>query len=296
MASWLSTAVVQKVVELQKEAGRQFLRVSLRRDEFDEDGDLKQSILLDLLHESLIFAAQKGFPWSGVALVGKFTEELMNQCKGLSVSEAIILLKDKLKAYESQLTHQQLLTLFDYFNNTFFRNYQLYQFVLCQDQKLDRTLINLEIQAPLHPLPLTKGIDVNLYNYQQKLAELSAAEAEKRTSLLHLKEKLCLKCEKMLEQVYKDLGVQDTQILDNKLFKNVVKEVIGTQIKAAEAILKEEIRINFEILELRLQKKILKPPTPYPPSPPRSTSPKGERSKSSKKLSKSKSEKMKKKS
>nr|XP_033795515.1 uncharacterized protein C8orf74 homolog [Geotrypetes seraphini] len=217
MESWLPVAVVQQVVKLQKEAGRQFLRTSLKWDEFDEEGDLKKSILLDLLFDSLTFAAGKGFPWSGVTLVGKLSEDLMNQCKGLSISEAIILLKNKLKVYESQLTPHHLLTLFDYFNNTFFRHYQLYQFVLCQNQEINQKVINLEIQAPLHPLPLTEGIDVNLYKYRQKEAELIAAEAEKCTKLLHLKEKLCLESEKMIERIYNDLKMEDKQILNKEL-------------------------------------------------------------------------------
>ncbi|XP_029452014.1 uncharacterized protein C8orf74 homolog [Rhinatrema bivittatum] len=287
MASWLSAAVVQKVVQLQKAVGRKFLRESLKWDDFDDVGDLRESVLLDVLYDSLSFAADKGFPWSAVALSGKLSEELMNECKGLSVSEALSLLKDKLKAYESQLTRHQLLILFDYFINTFIKHYQLYQFVLCQSQDLHRTAISLEIYAPPHPLPLNEGCDVNVYLYQQQVANLSAAEIQKRTDLLLFKEKLYLHNEKMLENIYKHLRMQDSQILNRKLLEKLVKEVIGSQIKVVDVILKEEIKTCFEILELKLQKKILVPPSPFPAAAHLAT-PKGELSKTLKNASKPK--------
>lgn len=45
--------------------------------------DSRQSILLDTLYESIIFAVGKGFPWVEVTKVVKFTEELLKETKGM---------------------------------------------------------------------------------------------------------------------------------------------------------------------------------------------------------------------
>lgn len=62
--------------------GRQYLRELLGWKEFDEIRELRRSIQLDTIYYSLVFAAEKGFPWPAVAEVGKLTAELLDDTRG----------------------------------------------------------------------------------------------------------------------------------------------------------------------------------------------------------------------
>ncbi|ELK17531.1 hypothetical protein PAL_GLEAN10016636 [Pteropus alecto] len=198
---------------LQKTEGREHLRRLLNWEEFDELRDARRSILLDTLYESIIFAVGKGFPWVEVAKVVKFTEELIKETKGCSITEAVTILGNKLRDYQGQFNTTHLLALCDYFHNTFIRHYKLYQYVLGQDQEVNLTVIHLEVCLPPQPLPLSAGMDRELWKHEQQVAELSMAEVQKRTNVLLLKETLHLEQEHMLQKKFSEVLAQHTQVL-----------------------------------------------------------------------------------
>uniref|UniRef100_A0A8B9Q3E4 Uncharacterized protein n=1 Tax=Apteryx owenii TaxID=8824 RepID=A0A8B9Q3E4_APTOW len=78
----LSAVGVRAVVQLQREEGRQLLRELLGWEPFNEVWDLRRSIRLDILYNSIMFAARKGLSWAAVAAVGKIAEELLEEMKG----------------------------------------------------------------------------------------------------------------------------------------------------------------------------------------------------------------------
>nr|XP_048702212.1 uncharacterized protein C8orf74 homolog [Caretta caretta] len=264
----LSAEGVRRVCQLQREEGRHCLRALLQWEEFDDVRDLRRSIELDSLYSSIVFAVEKGLSWPAVVEAGKLAEELLNETKGLPISQAICLLKDKLVACEPKLSPFKPYVLFEYFYNTLIRHYQLYQFVLCRERDVEQTSAHLEICVPPQPPPLVAGVDAEVWHYQQQLAALSAAEVQNRTNVLLLREMLHLEREHMLQRAYDDLKSR-AGILDRQILETLVKEVIGIQIQALHEILQTEIQTTFEILELRLQKRalILSPPSPYPPPP-----------------------------
>lgn len=63
--------------------GREHLQ-QLLQWEAPEEG-ARESILLDALYESLLFAGGKGFPWAQVPQVVRFTEELLSETRGMGV-------------------------------------------------------------------------------------------------------------------------------------------------------------------------------------------------------------------
>lgn len=64
-------------------AGREHLRQLLQLEAPEEGA--RESILLDALYESLLFAGGKGFPWAQVPQVVRFTEELLGETRGMGV-------------------------------------------------------------------------------------------------------------------------------------------------------------------------------------------------------------------
>ncbi|XP_069461100.1 uncharacterized protein C8orf74 homolog [Ambystoma mexicanum] len=261
----LTAEGARDVLQYQMEEGRQYLKTLLKWKHFDESTDLRQSILLDVIYKSIVFATRKGFPWSTVALVGKLSEELFHEVKGVSVSEAIYILNDKLLGSNTGLTASHQICLLNYFINLFIRHYHLYQFVLTQEQEVNQTLLTLEIEPPPQPLALNEGIDRDAWHHQQELLALSSAEEEKRSHLRYLRESRPLQLHEILQRLYDELRAQNIQHLDRQLLETIVKEAIGRQVKIIKEIFEEEVQTAFEILELRLRKKTLKPPPEYPP-------------------------------
>ncbi|CAK6445775.1 unnamed protein product [Pipistrellus nathusii] len=264
--AFLTPQGVKKVFQLQKPEGREHLRNLLNWEKFDEVRDSRRSILLDTFYESIIFAVGKGFPWVEVVKVVKFTQELLKDTKGCSITQAITILRNKLSDYQGQFNTTHLLALCDYFYNTFIRHYRLYQYVLGQGQEVNLTINHVEVCVPPQPLPLAEGKDRDLCNLEQQLAELTTAEMQKRTNVLLLKEALHLEQEHMLQKKFSEMSVQQRRVLKREELENLINEAIHIQIKCLKELLQYEIQTTFDILDLKLQKKTLNlnAPIPFP--------------------------------
>ncbi|KAL6064642.1 hypothetical protein STEG23_030339 [Scotinomys teguina] len=251
---------------LRKPRAREHLRRLLNWEEFDELRDARRSILLDTLYDSIIFAVGKGFPWVEVVQVVKFTEELLKETKGCSITEAVTVLGNKLRDYQKQFNVTHLLALCDYFHNTFIRHYRLYQYVLSQDQEVSLTVAHVQMCAPPQPLPLTEGIDRDVWRHEQQVAELSAEEVQRRKNMLMLKEALTLEQAHMLQKAFgvEEAPVQPRPTLRKEALERLVSEAIHIQIACLQKLLQYEIQAAFDILDLRLQKKTLSLTAPPP--------------------------------
>uniref|UniRef100_A0A452FXG1 Chromosome 8 open reading frame 74 n=1 Tax=Capra hircus TaxID=9925 RepID=A0A452FXG1_CAPHI len=235
----LTAQGVERVFQLQKPEGREHLRRLLNWEEFDEVRDPRRSILLDTLYESIIFAVGKGFPWREVAQVVKFTEELLKETKGCSITEAVTILGNKLRDYQGQFNTTHLLALCDYFHNTFIRHYKLYQYVLGQDRDVNLTVANLEVCTPPQPLPLAEGKDREVWKHEQQADHAPLRLRGAR-------------------------GAGATFCFLQELEK-LINEAIHIQIECLKELLQYEIQITFDILDLKLQKKTLNLNAPIPP-------------------------------
>uniref|UniRef100_A0A452FX88 Chromosome 8 open reading frame 74 n=1 Tax=Capra hircus TaxID=9925 RepID=A0A452FX88_CAPHI len=247
----LTAQGVERVFQLQKPEGREHLRRLLNWEEFDEVRDPRRSILLDTLYESIIFAVGKGFPWREVAQVVKFTEELLKETKGCSITEAVTILGNKLRDYQGQFNTTHLLALCDYFHNTFIRHYKLYQYVLGQDRDVNLTVANLEVCTPPQPLPLAEGKDREVWKHEQQLEGLSSRVLPELAFMeaWGMKEGPCLPATFCFLQELEKL----------------INEAIHIQIECLKELLQYEIQITFDILDLKLQKKTLNLNAPIPP-------------------------------
>ncbi|KAM4837130.1 uncharacterized protein C8orf74 homolog [Thomomys bottae] len=250
---------MKEVFQFQKREGREHLRKLLNWEEFDELRDARRSILLDTLYESVIFAVGKGFPWVEVVQAVKFTEELLRETTGRSITEAVTILGEKLRDYQRQFNTTHLLALCDYFHNTFIRHYKLYQYVLGQDQELNLTVTRLEVCSPPQPLPLAQGTDRDQWRHEQQVAELDTAEVQKRTDILLLKEALNLEQTQMLQSAFEspEEALQPRKTLRREVLEHLVSEAIHIQIACLQELLQHEVQVAFDILDLRLQKKTL---------------------------------------
>ncbi|XP_012510392.1 PREDICTED: uncharacterized protein C8orf74 homolog [Propithecus coquereli] len=259
---------VKEVFQSQKSQGREHLRRLLNWEELDELRDSRRSILLDTLYDSIVFAVGKGFPWAEVAQVVKFTEELLRETKGCSITEAVTILGNKLRNYQRRFNTAHLVALCDYCHNTFIRHYKLYQYVLGQDRDVNLRVSHLEVCVPPQPLPLAEGVDRNVWRHEQQVAELGRAEAQKRTDMLLLQETLRLEQEHLLQKAFQDTPATPRQALRRQDLEHLIREAVHVQIECLKELLQQEIQVTFDILDLKLQRKTLHlhAPNPFPPS------------------------------
>ncbi|XP_073088875.1 uncharacterized protein C8orf74 homolog [Manis javanica] len=255
---------VKKVFQFQKPEGREHLRRLLNWEEFEELGDPRRGILLDTLYESVIFAVSKGFPWAKVAKVVQFTEELLKETKGCSITGAVTVLGNKLRDYQGQFNITHLLALCDYFHNTFIRHYKLYQYVFGHHQEVNLTVTQLEVCVPPQPLPLSHGKDRAVWQHEQQVAELDTAEVQKRANMLLLKEALRVERERRLQRTFPETPAQQSRLLKREELENLINEAIHIQMECLKEQLQCEIQTTFDILDLKLQKKTLTLNAPIP--------------------------------
>lgn len=136
---------------------------------------------------------------------------------GCSITEAVTILGNKLRDYQGQFNTTHLLALCDYFHNTFIRHYKLYQYVLGQDQEVNLTVTHLEVCAPPQPLPLAEGMDRDIWQLEQQVAELSMAEVQKRTDMLLLKEALHMEKDHKLQRKFSEVPEQPSRVLKREV-------------------------------------------------------------------------------
>ncbi|XP_056669689.1 uncharacterized protein C8orf74 homolog isoform X2 [Monodelphis domestica] len=227
----------------------------------------RKNILLDILYDGIVFAVEKGFPWPAVVEVARFTEELLEETKDCSITQALQILGNKLREYETKFNPVNLMAVCDYFHNTFIRHLKLYQYVLCKDQDMYQATESLDLCPPPLPLPLSEGVDKNVWKYQQQVAELTAAEVQKRTNMLLLRETLHLEREHTMKKIFEGLVTKEIGVLDREALETIIRKAVRTQIDSLKELLENEIKTTYAILDLKLQKKILKVPPPYPPEP-----------------------------
>lgn len=147
---------------------------------------------------------------------------------GLPISQAVQILEKKLSALPVKLAPFKLQAVCDYFHNTFIKHYWLYQSLLVRERDRHQQFASFEVHAPPTPLPLMEGTDIEVWRYQQKVADLTAAEDQKRASILLLQQTLHQERERMLQKVYSTVQKQ--------------AEVLGTEVN-------EEGRMDQDILD-----------------------------------------------
>ncbi|XP_028652215.1 uncharacterized protein C8orf74 homolog [Erpetoichthys calabaricus] len=263
--AYMTTSDLQKIVKLQKEDGRQHLRQILQWHDFDEECDLRAGICLDFVYENILFAVNKGFPWKAVGVVAKLSEELLTDTKGTSMMKAVQLLKDKLFECSPVLNEKCQLAFLAFLMRTFFRHYRLYQYVLCSEMQVHRDCLMLQVHAPPHPLPLTEGVYIKLWEYQKTMESLCEKEAQKQRCVQDLRDSAQSQAEKSMEALYGSIEIPDTDVIEKQVLEKLVQQTLKTQLEIVRDLFAEELKLTREILELKQQQKALPQPPTLPP-------------------------------
>ncbi|XP_077991517.1 uncharacterized protein C8orf74 homolog [Glandiceps talaboti] len=271
MAESLTTDQAKQVAALPRKAGRLQLAKYLKwsMDDFDEDIDMKKSIILDYYYDNLMFAIKTGFPWSEVCTVFELAKEVQSDAIGLPLTDAIILYKNK-AVQLSNVTANNLKTFTSYFFVTFMQHYKLYQFISSQEREPMISLCKLHVYPPPEPLPFKQGKEHLVWNYEQKLQELDLQERERRENILKNRQDLVLSEDQVLEEPYRE--IEADVALDRERLSKLIDEAATAHISLTQKNLQTKIQEKHENLEFLFEKTALPRPAVLG-APPRIKSP-----------------------
>lgn len=129
---------------------------------------------------------------------------------GLETSEALSLIQTRLSQCAPRLAPSHLTAMCDFMVQTYTHHQCLYQAFLKEEVNRECMHSHLEIHIPPCPLPLPEGIDLRIWEKQQALKELMAAETVKLEEIHRLEEQAEAQImEKPREVSLSDLSLED---------------------------------------------------------------------------------------
>nr|XP_006816643.1 PREDICTED: uncharacterized protein C8orf74 homolog [Saccoglossus kowalevskii] len=186
MVDSLTTDQAKRIADLPKQSARLKLAKYLKwkMDEFDEELNMRESILLDYYYDNIIFAVNQGFPWSQVCEIFQLSKEIHKETKGLALLDAIKLYTIISQKYSSTVGENNLKIFTTYFFQTFMQHYKLYQFVFTNEREPMITQYKLHVNTPSECLPFKQGKEFLVWDYEKKIHDMEVKDREKKEEIL----------------------------------------------------------------------------------------------------------------
>ncbi|KAM9466689.1 uncharacterized protein C8orf74 homolog [Clarias gariepinus] len=245
--------MIQEAARLKRDEGIVRLRSCFQWREFEGD-DQMQHIHQEFVYENVMYSVQRGFPWAAVAQIANLSKELLPELRGLERSEALSLIQARLSQCD-RLPRSHHATMYDFMVQTYIHHHCLYQVFLKKQVNPKRMQSHLEIHVPLHPLPLSEGTDLGVWEKQQALKDLMAAETVKLEEIHRLKEQAVAQIMEKSTASLSDLSLEDS--LDKQALENMVPSILQSEVNVVKEILIKEIEAVQELLEIRLSQTAL---------------------------------------
>ncbi|MCJ8736751.1 hypothetical protein PDJAM_G00016010 [Pangasius djambal] len=249
----LKTAI-KEAARLKRDEGIARLSSCFQWRDFEGD-DQRQYIHQEFVYENVMYSVQRGLPWAAVAQIANLSKELLPELRGLERSEALSLIQTRLSQCDQRLPRSHHATMYDFMVQSYIHHQCLYQAFLKEEVKLKCMHSHLEIHVPPHPLPLSEGTDLGVWEKQQALKELMAAETVKLAEIHKLKEQAEAQIMEKSQVILSDLSLEDR--LDKQALESMVRSFLQSEVDMVKEILMKEIRAVQELLEIRLSQTAL---------------------------------------
>ncbi|XP_022102283.1 uncharacterized protein C8orf74 homolog isoform X2 [Acanthaster planci] len=233
---------------------------------------MRESILLDYLHDSLMFAASRGFPWQQVCGVLDLAREMQEQTVGQPLGHAIRLYRQKSLEYaeDGRISDKNLKIFTSHLFATFMRHYRLYQFVFMQPRSLMVTKLALEVEPPPDTIHLKESKPQHIWEYDQKLAAIEGEEQARMEALQAEREEL-LRQEPDADRPLVALE-ESGGPLQQEILSRAIREATNLRGSHTERLLQAKVEETHEDLDYYFEKTALPRPAALGP-PPRTKSP-----------------------
>ncbi|XP_041484717.1 uncharacterized protein C8orf74 homolog [Lytechinus variegatus] len=237
--------------------------------DFDEDAQMRESILLDFLYESLMFGAQKGVPWSQIPALVQVASEFQKGTIGQPLSAAIKIYREISQRYlnENAISESNLRLFTSHLFETYMAHYQLYQIVFTTEREPMTVKQHLDVLPPPETYPLDEAKPLNIWEYERKMSEI---EEEEKSRLNQIK----LEEETILNDIDEKQPFKDTKdtVLDRQQVSELINDAIQHHTSQTEKLLQTRVEGTLEDLSFYLEKTALPRPEHLGP-PPRTKEP-----------------------
>ncbi|RDD47772.1 Uncharacterized protein C8orf74-like protein [Trichoplax sp. H2] len=251
---------LKQLADLPKHESRLALAKALHMKEFDEEDDLRSSIIADFHYNNMIYAVDKGLPWSIVNVFVMLAKDILEQSAGKTLPQSLTIFKRKLSEIANCSNKLNIQHLIDHMLQTYYQHYQLYQYVTSENQKEERTKLKLDIEPVLsNPVAFSSGIPLEKWEYNRDISAIEKAERERR-------DKRTVKRIVAEKQTTKDVNrpfekyESNDECLTEENIADLIAEAASAYVTAFKDRLIENIEESRENLEYRLSKAARGPP------------------------------------
>ncbi|XP_059183783.1 uncharacterized protein C8orf74 homolog [Centropristis striata] len=231
---------ITQIVRLQREAGVQRLSCHFSWSEFCDE---RRCFHQEFVYDVAMFAAARGFPWSNVVRAAVIAKNIFPQLDGLNAPRLLSSLRDAVS--EPNLTSVQRHQFTQFLTDTCISRRRLFQAVLEGAAITSASQLQLEVQLPPTPRPLSQGTDLKVWEQQQHHAELS--------SLLRQKEEKLQSLRAGSRVTLQELDVPEEEQLDKEALVQCVRAAVRSTEDQILESLDQEASLLRDIQQLRLQ-------------------------------------------
>ncbi|XP_785503.1 uncharacterized protein C8orf74 [Strongylocentrotus purpuratus] len=271
MAENISVENAKWVANLEKMDGRLRLGELLgwAMEDFDEDAQMRESILLDFLYGSLMFGVQKGVPWSQVPALVQVASQFQQGTIGQPLSSAIKIYREISQRYlnENKISESNLRLFTSHLFETYMAHYQLYQMVFTTDREPMTVKQHLDVIPPPEAYPLDEAKPLSVWEYERQINEL---EEEEKSRLNDIK----VQEETILNDIEENQPFKESKdsVLDRQQVSELIQDAIQHHTSQTEKLLQTRVEGTLEDLSFYLEKTALPRPEHLGP-PPRTKDP-----------------------
>ncbi|KAJ8033185.1 hypothetical protein HOLleu_23343 [Holothuria leucospilota] len=268
----LSYEDVKNIATLNKTEGKLHLAKCLQWKSkiIEDDRFLRNTIQLEYLYDVIQFCATKGFPWSQISSVCLLAKEFLERCIGVTQTEAVNIFRDLVVQNSENIKESILKSFTTYIFSTFMHHFQLYQFVLTEAREEFLVKADVEIEPPGEILSLHTAKPKHIWDYEQKLQEITEGELLRQEELRKQKEALVGKEETTYAKKFEEKG--ENASLTREVLEQIIAEAAQSQCQRVEKLLQVKVEEKHEGLNFYLEKTSLPRPVELGP-PPRTRQP-----------------------
>ena len=145
---------------------------------FVEENDLRAGALVDYYYDTLQFCAERGMPWSDVAVSLRYANAFFPSLIKDRTPPAVRALHSLAVEYVGAglLRLDSAKKLVSYFVSSVLSHHQLYHFVFNNDQEDDKTTLDLTVEMPVNDVQLKDAQPLSHWKYQRRLSTVQKDE------------------------------------------------------------------------------------------------------------------------
>ena len=134
----------------------------------------------------------------------------------MSLSDAIRMYKKQCEQHQNKISSQNLKIFTDYFFETFFAHYKLYQYVFNREQDKNIIQVDLPVETMTEMQPFSEAKEIAIWEYEKKIEDLQRNQEKRKTEResenLTTKKQMEEEKQSVLEKVGENESLKDQEV------------------------------------------------------------------------------------